>query len=57
MRSQLISPAMSAFFALLAAVFLVLSATRGTPPARKTWRRLAATFIVVAAVLTAIQTR
>lgn len=41
----------SAFFALLAAIFLVLSATRGAPPARKTWRRIGIIFALVAVLI------
>ena len=47
----------SAFFALLAAIFLVLSAVRGTPPARKTWRRIGIIFALVAVVILAVRFR
>jgi bacteriorhodopsin len=48
MNPQLISPAVAAFFALLAAIFLVLSSTRASPPARKTWLRIGIIFALVA---------
>jgi hypothetical protein len=47
----------SAFFALLAAIFLTLSATCGTPPARKTWRRIGIIFAVVALLILAVRLR
>ena len=37
----------SAFFALLSALFLLLS-TRPSPPARKTWLRIGLIFMLVA---------
>jgi hypothetical protein len=51
------SPYISAFFALLAATFLVLSATRGSPPARRTWRRIGIVFAVVALVIFLVRAR
>jgi hypothetical protein len=51
MRPQLISPLISAFFALLAAIFVTLSFIRGTPPARKTWRRIGLIFALVAVAI------
>lgn len=48
MKPELIAPSIAAFFFLLALIFLVLSATRGTPPAKKTWRRIGAIFAAVA---------
>jgi hypothetical protein len=45
------------WFAILSAVFLVLSATRGTLPAKKTWRRIGITFAVVALLIVAIRSR
>jgi hypothetical protein len=41
----------SAFFALLAAIFFILSATRGSALTRKTWRRIGIIFAVVALVI------
>jgi hypothetical protein len=57
MKPQWVSPLMAAFFALLAAGFLVLSATRGTPPARKTWRRIGIIFAAVALLILAVRLR
>ncbi len=57
MNPHLISPLVAAFFALLAAIFLILSATRGSPPARKTWRRIGIVFAVVAVVIFAMRMR
>jgi hypothetical protein len=57
MKPQWVSPLISAFFALLAAIFLVLSATRGTPPARKTWRRIGIIFALVALLILAVRLR
>jgi hypothetical protein len=51
MKPQLISPVMAGFFALLAAIFLVLSTARGAPPAKKTWRRIGIIFALVALVI------
>ena len=48
-----IAPLIAAFFALLAAIFLVLSATRGSPLARKTWRRIGIIFALVAVLILA----
>jgi hypothetical protein len=48
---------MAAFFALLACIFLGLSATRGTPPAQKTWRRIGIIFAAVALLLLAVRLR
>jgi hypothetical protein len=45
------------FFAILAAIFLVLSATRGSLPARKTWRRIGIIFALVALVIFAVRPR
>jgi hypothetical protein len=45
------------FFALLAAIFLILSATRGTPFARKVWQRIGIIFAVVAVVILAVRLR
>jgi len=47
----------SSFFALLAVIFLVLAATRGSPPARKTWRRIGIIFAVVALVIFVVRAR
>ena len=57
MKPSLISPYLAIFFALLAAIFLVLSAVRGTPPAKKTWRRISVIFALVALVMLAIRAR
>jgi hypothetical protein len=46
--ARLISRFISALFALLAAIFLVLSATRASPPAKKTWLRIGIIFALVA---------
>jgi hypothetical protein len=43
--------AIAAFFGLLAAIFLVFSATQGTPPARLAWRRIGIIFAVVVLIL------
>jgi hypothetical protein len=51
------SPYISAFFAMLAAIFLTLSFTRGSPPARKTWRRIGIIFALVALVIFAVRPR
>jgi hypothetical protein len=45
MKSPLYIPA---FFLLLSALFLLLSFTRGSPPARKTWLRIGLIFALVA---------
>jgi hypothetical protein len=45
------------FFGLLGVIFLVLSATRGTPLAKKTWRRIGIIFAAVALVLLAVRLR
>jgi hypothetical protein len=45
------------FFALLAVIFLVLSANRGTPPAKKAWRRIGIIFAVVALLILAVRLR
>jgi hypothetical protein len=37
-----------AFLALLSAIFLLLSFTRASPPARKTWLRIGIIFALVA---------
>jgi hypothetical protein len=47
----------AAFFALLAAIFLILSATRGSPPARNTWRRIGIIFAAVALVIFIVRPR
>jgi bacteriorhodopsin len=52
-----ISPLVAGFFGLLAIIFLVLSATRGTPPARKTWRRIGIIFAVVSLLILAVRLR
>ena len=57
MTPDRISPFIAVFFGLLAAIFLVLSATRGTPPARKTWRRIGIIFAVVALLILAVRLR
>ena len=36
------------FFTLLSAIFLLLSLTRASPPARKTWLRIGIIFALVA---------
>jgi hypothetical protein len=51
MKPQLISPAVSALFALLALIFLALSATGPSPSAKKTWRRIGVIFALVALVI------
>ena len=48
MRSEWIPSLIAAFFGLLAAIFLVLSGTRGTAPAKKTWLRIGIIFAVIA---------
>jgi hypothetical protein len=53
MRPELIAPAVAAFFVLLAAIFLVLSATRGSLLARKSWRRIGIIFALVALLILA----
>ena len=53
MKPVLVAPLIAAFFALLAAIFLVLSATRGSPMARKTWRRVGIIFALVALLILA----
>ncbi len=57
MNPHLISSLIPAFFGLLAAIFLILSATRGSPPARKTWRRIGVIFAVAAVVIFAVRMR
>jgi bacteriorhodopsin len=57
MRPAWISPAVAAFFGLLAAVFLVLSVTRDTPQAKKTWRRIGFIFALVALLILAVRLR
>ena len=47
----------SAFFALLVAVFFILSATRGSPITRKVWRRIGIIFAVVALVIFVVRPR
>jgi hypothetical protein len=42
---------LAVFFALLAGIFLVLAATRGTPQARIAWRRIGIIFAAVGLVL------
>jgi hypothetical protein len=54
---NLSTPYIAAYFAVLAAIFLVLSATRGTPPAKKTWRRIGIIFAIVALVIFAVRAR
>jgi hypothetical protein len=54
---DLISPSVAGFFGLLAVIFIVLSATRGTPPARKIWRRIGIIFAVVALLILAVRLR
>ena len=49
------SRVIAAFFALLAAIFLFLSVTTGTSPAKHTWRRIGIIFGVVALLIIAIQ--
>jgi type IV secretory pathway VirB2 component (pilin) len=44
-------------FAVLAVIFLVLSATYGTPPAKKTWRRIGIIFALVALALLVVRAR
>jgi drug/metabolite transporter (DMT)-like permease len=57
-KQMMMSPFLfSAFFAMLAAVFFVLSATRASPPARKTWRRIGIIFALVALVIFAVRAR
>lgn len=46
---------LAAFFGLLAVIFGILSVTRGTPLARRTWRRIGIVFAVVALLIIAIQ--
>jgi len=48
MNPQLISPGIATFFALLSALFLLLSFTRASPLARKTWLRIGVIFALVA---------
>jgi len=43
-----ISPSVAALFALLSAIFLLLSFTRASPPAKKTWLRIGIIFALVA---------
>jgi drug/metabolite transporter (DMT)-like permease len=58
MDPLVVSPSViAAFFVLLAAIFLILSATRGSPPARKTWRRIGIIFAMVALVIFAVRPR
>jgi hypothetical protein len=52
-----ISLYIAAFFALLAVIFLVLSAIRGTPPARTAWRRIGVIFAAVALLILAVRLR
>jgi len=47
----------SGFFALLAAIFLILSSTRGSPLTRKIWRRIGIIFAVVALVIFVVRPR
>jgi hypothetical protein len=49
--------AVPAFFILLALAFLILSATRGAPPAKKAWRRIGIIFAVVAVLILAVRLR
>jgi len=53
MRPQLIAPVIAGFFVLLAVIFIALSATRGTPLARKTRRRIGIIFALVALLILA----
>jgi hypothetical protein len=53
----MISWSISTLFASIAAIFLILSLTRGTPPARKAWRRIGIVFALVALVIFAIRAR
>lgn len=57
MKPQFISPFIAAFFGLLAAIFLVLSASRASPLARKTWRRIGIIFAAVALLILAVHAR
>ncbi len=52
-----ISLYVAAFFGLLSVIFLVLSATRGTLPARLTWRRIGIIFAVVALLILLVRLR
>jgi hypothetical protein len=45
------------FFGFLAAIFLVLSAIRGTSTARVAWRRIGIIFTAVALLLLAVRLR
>ena len=45
------------FFSAIAAIFLILSFTRGSPVARKTWRRIGIIFAVVALVIFVVRAR
>ena len=47
----------SLFFALLSAIFLVLSFTRGSHPAKKTWLRIGIIFAMVALMIFAMRPR
>jgi hypothetical protein len=56
-RPGRISLFVSGFFGLLGIIFLVRSAMNGTPPARKTWRRIGIIFAAVALLLLAVRLR
>lgn len=47
----------SVFFGLLAVSFLILSFVRGSPVAKKTWRRIGIIFGIVALVIFAVRPR
>ncbi len=57
MKPHWIAPSVAAFFALLAAIFLTLATLRGTPPARKTWRRIGIIFALVALAIFILRPR
>ena len=57
MRPVSISAYIAAFFGLLAAIFLVLSASHGTRPARKAWLRIGLIFAAVSIYLFFFQGR
>lgn len=48
MNPQLISPGIATFFFLLSALFLLLSHTRASSPAKNTWLRIGIIFALVA---------
>jgi len=57
MKPQLISPVMAAFFALLAAIFLLLSAIHGSPASHNAWRRIGIIFALAALVIFIVSPR